>query len=192
MSGMIQGVLLAGGASRRMGREKALLETAEGPLWRRQWALLEAVGGARPWVAAPARPGWLPPELEWVPDVAAAGPLGGVVAALQRAGSGRVLILAVDLPRMNEACLRQLVSLSEAGRGVIPHGPRGWEPLAAIYPAEVAEAGQARLVQGDFALWAWAEALEGEGRIRRWEIPEAFQDCFLNVNTPEDWGRVEG
>ena len=74
-------VLLAGGKSSRMGRDKALLEIDGEPLWRRQLATLRALEPEQLMVSGPPRG-----EGETVADeIEDAGPLGGVAAALPNA-----------------------------------------------------------------------------------------------------------
>src|SRR5918996_3934052 len=93
----IGGLLLTGGASRRMGEDKALIEVGGRRLVDHAAALLTAV--ADPVIEV--GPGWsdLPAVRE---DPAGSGPLaalGAGAAALRAAGhDGPVLVLAVDMP----------------------------------------------------------------------------------------------
>src|SRR5689334_5170009 len=132
-------VLLAGGASRRMGVDKALLPVPEGksrvrPLWQHQLGTLETLGPVEVLVSGPARPGF-PARLRCVPDdVPARGPLGGLAACLAQVTTPWMLVLAVDLPLMTASFLGGLLQACDAGRGVVPRGPDHYEPLAAVYP----------------------------------------------------------
>lgn len=106
----MSGVVLAGGSSRRMGTDKALLEIdGETLLARAVRCLTEA--GAAPVVAATGRAGRLGP-LPW-PEVddgvhAGAGPLAGLLAGLRCSPANVVAVLAVDLPDADPAVFRWL------------------------------------------------------------------------------------
>src|SRR5437763_696400 len=130
-------VLLAGGKSSRMGRDKAFLEIDRVPLWLRQIETLRALSPDELFISGP------PLAAEWrdfeiVADVQPnAGPLGGIAAALQRCRSDFLVVLAVDMPRMNAAFLRSMLDdcvAANDGRGIVPKSRGGYEPLAAVYP----------------------------------------------------------
>src|SRR3954468_1318664 len=93
----VAGLLLPGGASRRMGRDKALLEVGGQRLVDRAATALAAVADP----VLEVGPGWsvLPAVRE---DPPGSGPLAAVVAgaAALRAGGhdGPVIVLAVDMP----------------------------------------------------------------------------------------------
>src|SRR4051812_12491871 len=93
--------LFAGGRSSRMGSDKALLEIDGIPLWQRQLHTLQELHPTEIFLAGPVRPHWIESGLQIVGDVKAdAGPLGGLVAVLRRCRATRLLVLAIDLPRM--------------------------------------------------------------------------------------------
>ena len=78
-------LLLAGGLSSRMGREKATIMYGAEPLWVRQIALL---GELRPdviWISVRTAPCWAPSNFKLVvDDPPSRGPLSGITAALDR------------------------------------------------------------------------------------------------------------
>lgn len=98
------GVVLAGGQSTRMGRDKALLDWHGHPLLERQLDALRASGvdalqvsGDRPGYrgVADARPGL--------------GPLGGLASIVAGvAGEADLLVIPVDMPLLGAALLRRL------------------------------------------------------------------------------------
>ena len=105
----IPGAVLAGGQSRRMGTNKALMEVDGKPMIRLIADSLKEVcndvmivGGNKDAYATFGFP-WYPDD---VPD---RGPLGGIYTALTRAGTD-VLIAACDLPNVNSHLLRFLLS----------------------------------------------------------------------------------
>src|SRR5271165_4494708 len=114
-------VLLAGGESRRMGRDKATLIIDGIPLWQRQLDLLRSLSPDALFVSARERPAWLPEGARFVADpVPARGPLGGLTATLAVMESTHLLALAVDMPAMSAHHLATLWSAASPGCGVIP------------------------------------------------------------------------
>lgn len=177
--------LLLGGASRRMGRDKARLTVAGVPLVVGLGRLLDGlfeelllVGGDPP-AQAPGRRVADPPG----PRCA----LRGVVAALTAARAPRVLLVATDMPRLTPELLLGLASWPEAG-AVAPRDAGGWHPLCAVYAREPAlavarahlEAGRLRL--SDLLAALETRALEGDA-LQRLD-PEG--SALTNVNTPDD------
>src|SRR3954471_22198373 len=77
----VTAVLMAGGRSRRMGRDKAELELGGRALWERQIEVLRALRPDALWVSGRAYG-----EVEAVADAwPDCGPLGGLASVLQRA-----------------------------------------------------------------------------------------------------------
>ena len=186
----MKGVLMAGGRSERMGRDKALLGIHGAELWRRQWNLLRGVCGGDVLVSARERPGWLPEGGLWVPDACDAGPMGGVVTALGEVAEGCALVLALDLPFVSEAFLEEIVRRLEPGMGVVPRRDGMFEPLVAAYPKEALASGLARLGSGEFGLQKWIVELESLGLMKIFDVDTKWDAVFFNANTPEDWEKV--
>lgn len=199
------GVVLAGGASRRMGRDKAALAVDGETLAARAARRLLGVC-ARVAIADGGR--GLVPGLPCLPDAPAPGPAAGILGAARAWPGHTLLVLACDLPRVSEALLRELVrrlpvaEAAEAGATadpdwVVPRWERGLEPLCALYRPAALAALAAAVERGIAAPHRLAEAaglrirfLEGE-RLRRCGEPA---DLFLNLNTARDlerWLRLE-
>ena len=193
-AGRVAGLLLTGGASRRMGSDKALLEVDGRRMVDRAAAALGAV--AEPVVEV--GPGWsgLPAVRE---DPPGSGPLAAVsagAAALRAAGhGGAVLVLAVDMPRVDVEVLRLLADRPGPATAV-PRADGHPQVLCARYgPDALAEAdrllaggGQSlRLLVEDLAARGEADWVEPE----EWE-PVAGPEAFSDVDTPEDLRRVLG
>jgi molybdopterin-guanine dinucleotide biosynthesis protein A len=166
---LVSGVVLAGGRSSRMGRDKALL-THSGSglaLVAHQVETLRTAGCAE--VLLSVREGTdyaeeVGAEVARVVDDGEGGPLPGIAAALARARGARVLVLAVDLPRMTVEALRELVAASTAECGAVWRGAHGWEPLCAVYPkATGAVAFEAARAAGRLSLQALIERGVTEG-----------------------------
>lgn len=132
----LTGVVIAGGRSMRMGRDKARLRIDGVELWRRQQRVL-AAAGARPVIFA-LRAGQraFVPGLDVVRDTrGGVGPIAGVHAALRACETEWLAVLAVDLPRVDAAWIAKLAALCRLGRGAVGISREGFfEPFAAIYP----------------------------------------------------------
>ncbi|MBA3652531.1 MAG: molybdenum cofactor guanylyltransferase [Chthoniobacterales bacterium] len=175
-------VLLAGGKSSRMGRDKVLLEIEGEPLWRRQLATLRGLLPEQIMISGPPRDG-----CEVVEDeVAGAGPLAGMAAALKNCRSPLLIVLAVDLPAMTTDFLQSLVALCRDGKGVVPRGAEFFEPLAAVYPAACAGLATAALQRAEFSMQNFVRAaMEQELLVPRTILPSEMS-LFANLNTPAD------
>jgi molybdopterin-guanine dinucleotide biosynthesis protein A len=191
MLATISAALLTGGASSRMGRDKAHLEIDGVPFASRISHLLAAlfedvliVGGRPPATACGRRVA--DPE---GPQCA----LRGVASALAAASCERVLVVATDLPLLSADVLLALVAWPEAD-AVVPRTASGLQPLCALYRREpVLAVARARLADGRLALRGLLDAIEiatlEEADLARAD-PEGT--ALLNVNTPEDLARAAG
>jgi molybdopterin-guanine dinucleotide biosynthesis protein A len=183
-------VLFVGGESRRMGADKATLIINGEPLWARQMKLLRELRPEKILVSARARPQWCPEDIEVVRDEPPSrGPLSGLAAALKAARTTHVLVLAVDLPRMTPAHLRELQSLARVGCGVIPVNDDGLEPLCAIYPVADAVIGAVAtaLTSGDVSLRGVAGALLRQARLDEIRPDPRSRGFYANMNTRDDF-----
>ena len=185
----VAGAVLTGGASARMGSDKAAIAiggVASATRVARCLALLcedvVLVGGDPP-AGAPGRR---------APD--GDGPrsaLRGLVAALAATRAERVLVVATDLPFVTPDLLLALVAWPEAD-AVVPRTADGIHPLCALYRRESALAAARRhLAEERLALSALLGALATrylEGDDLRAVDPEGT--ALLNVNTPEDLARA--
>jgi molybdopterin-guanine dinucleotide biosynthesis protein A len=185
----VVGLALAGGESRRMGRDKALLPWAGKDLLGHTLARLEAVASEVRIVSGPeARHAERGVPVDTDPGTGAlAGVLAGLAAARGRAG----LVLAVDLPLVPSTLLARLLERADGVDAVVPMSPRGAEPLCALYGPACLEPIRRQLERGDLRMTAFWPAV----RVLRLE-PAELADLgdpellFLNVNTPADLERA--
>src|SRR6266576_3587500 len=149
----ISAVLLAGGESRRMRKDKATLLFRGKPLWQIQLELLRQLEPAEIFISARTDPIWRPANVEFVADdLPSRGPLSGLAASLAQMRTKHLLALAIDMPFMTEKYLRFLCSQIEPRRGVVAKIEDRFEPLAAIYPEEALANVQSALSGEDFSL----------------------------------------
>ena len=187
------GFAVAGGSSRRMGRDKALLRWGEGDLLGHTLFRLRAVVPEVHILAGR--------ELRYtdrgVPvdtdPVSGAGSLAGLLAALDAAGGRAALLLAVDLPLVPAGLLSRLLALLPGSDAVVPVSERGPEPLCAVYGAGCLGAVRRRIAAGDFKMtsfWPDVRVRElGPGETAAFGLPDRL---FLNVNAPSDYAAAGG
>jgi molybdopterin-guanine dinucleotide biosynthesis protein A len=183
----LSAVILAGGASRRMGRDKAWMECQGQPLIARALAQLRELRVEEVFISG--RPGVdyaalnCPMLLDREPGL---GPVAGIERALQAARQPRLLVLAVDLPQMTAVFLRRLIAHCGAQTGVVPQVRGALEPLAAVYPKPCHALAVSFLDAGRRSARDFAEACVQAGMVRVWPVAPADADFFANWNTPAD------
>lgn len=181
-------VLLAAGHSIRMRRDKALLEVAGRPLWQRQREVLARAGATAIFLSARADQIWAEVAAGFagvVRDASAdSGPLGGIVAALERCGQSHLAVLAVDLPQMEPVWFVALLADCTPGSGVVGRKGKWFEPLAAIYPRELLPLARAALERRELSLQKLLAAAVTQGVLHERPIFAAEAPLFTNWNEP--------
>jgi molybdopterin-guanine dinucleotide biosynthesis protein A len=183
----ISAVLVAGGESRRMGRDKATLLFHAKPLWQIQLELLRKLEPTEIFVSARTDPMWRPADVQFVADdLPSRGPLSGLAASLTQMRAQHLLALAIDMPVITEKYLKSLCSQIGPSRGVIAKIDDHFEPLAAIYPREVLANFQSALSGTDFSMQTVAARLAAGGKLRVVPVKSQERKLFLNVNELAD------
>ena len=186
----ITAVLLAGGESRRMGRDKATLLFHGKPLWQIQLELLRRLKPAEILVSARTDPSWRPADVQFVADdLPSRGPLSGIAASLAQVHTAHLLALPMDMPFMRESYLHYLCDQIEPGTGVVPTIDGRAEPLAAIYPREADNDFRTALAGTDFSVQSVVRRLVESGKLQEVRVKEHEMKLFLNLNELSDLER---
>jgi molybdenum cofactor guanylyltransferase len=202
------GFVLAGGQSRRMGKDKALLEFAGEPLIVRALSILRmaglqpAIAGARSALSAFA------PVIEDGADTPGMGPLSGICAALGATTARYAVFLPVDQPFIPSSLITFLLSHARLTESLISVASVSGSPQT--FPAVIERRAlhflEGRLRSGERGcLNAFEGAANDLGRrlsipqvellVQSGQIsdpaslPPAF--WFLNLNSPQDFMRAE-
>ena len=191
--------VLAGGASSRMGRDKALLPLHGKPLIQHALAKLDTIGfaprivGSRPDLASFA---------SIVPDnFPQSGPLGGIEAALAASEADQNIVLAVDLPLLPPSFLRWIADRAALTNALatIPLLQGRPQPLCAVYSRALLPrvrtalaAGRAKVMHAVEAAAAALDApidafdVESVASAQSWPQRLPLHRWFQNINTPAD------
>ncbi|RKZ01815.1 MAG: molybdenum cofactor guanylyltransferase [Candidatus Hydrothermota bacterium] len=139
----MDGVILAGGKSTRVGKDKALLRFGGNLLIELIFLNIKDLFERVVIVANPVNITRLNSlfynqiksrKVQVITDILPEkGPLGGIYSGLKASESDKVFVLACDMPFTNQKLIRYIVSQSEGYDVVVPHTYRGFEPLHAVY-----------------------------------------------------------
>ena len=188
----IQGFVLAGGKSSRMGRDKARMEMGGMPLVVRTAELL------RPFVREVTVLG--PPERFadlGFPVIAdqwqEVGPLGALCTGLRHSACDWNIFLACDLPLLSKGFVQLLVDRIQTAACdiVAPRTKDGWHPLCAAYHTCCRTAFEDALAEKRYSIVALFDRFRVESiTTDQWMAAGLDSRELMNMNTPEDWARV--
>jgi len=187
----LTGIVLSGGSSQRMGRNKALMELDGQTLIGRTLdklsrlcdELIISANDVELYAHLPARV---------IPDVIPGrGALSGIHASLAEMRHERAVVVACDMPFLSLPLLRFMVAVAPGYDVVVPRLGGYYEPLHAVYSAsciapieQLLAAGPQRIV-GLFERVRVREVTQDQVRLFRAAL------SFVNVNTPEDWAEAQ-
>lgn len=184
---MLAGVILAGGHSRRMGRNKALLPVGDRTLVEIVAARVGDACGQPPLLVTNTAEDYARTGLRCIPDALPSGhPLVGVYSGLRHV-SGPAFVCACDMPFLSAALIRHMAALTGDVDVVIPRHRGEYEPLHAIYTPACLPAIEQCIARGARTAGLLASVrvrIVEEDDIRRFD-PELAS--FVNVNTPEEY-----
>ena len=187
----VTGIILAGGQSRRMGRDKAFLPFGRGLLIERVIEVIQQVTAEVILITnSPEqyRRFGLPMFADVIPD---AGSLGGIYTGLVSAKTPYSLCLACDMPFVKPDFLRLLCDLAAEADVVIPRNADDFQPLCAVY-AQVCRAPiRQKIEAGRLKITGFFDdvrvrVIDGE-LLARYDPHDVM---FFNANTPEEYERA--
>ena len=182
--------VLAGGQSRRMGRNKALIKWDGQPLIARVLAAADSLHAPIFIVGDPDQYAHL--GFPVYPDLYAdLGPIGGLHTALATAANP-VLLLACDLPFLTPEFLHLLVGRRGIHQAVVPCSADGTQPLCALY-----EPSCQAMIESAIS----ARKLSMRGLLQRLNVDQLGEEVwrpydesgllFANINTPAEVALVQ-
>jgi FdhD protein len=189
----VTGVILAGGASSRMGTNKALLEVNGSQIVTHTYRTLAALfheviivtNSPQDYEQIPCRKA---PDI--YPDI---GSIAGLHSALVNSTTSRTFVTACDMPFVNPHIIRYICSLEhDEYDAVIPFSEGGQEPLHAVYATECRSIFENAINNGERKILDILKRMKT--RHVSWEEMKAVDGSstsFLNVNTPEEYNKLK-
>ncbi len=184
---LVSAIILAGGQSRRMGRDKALIDYQGRPIIAHVIDTLRALSDDMVVVSnrsdlyssfgARVVPDYDPP----------CGPLGGMAVGLQAVRYPLTVVAACDMPFLNVKLLHWLIDLAEGYDAVVPQTGDEFEPLHAVYRRECYHPIIRRLERGERRVISFF----ADVRLRpvpepEWRRLDPAGRSLVNLNTPDD------
>ena len=181
MAAIDVGVVLAGGASERMGSDKAdlmlgdetFLERAVGKLARHFLTVLVAGGDNAPEpsvLVADSQPGL--------------GPLAGIAAALEHAGED-IFVMAVDTPLLSDEAIERLSGHQLlAGQVRVARVAGRIHPLTGCYPFDQLPAMLSRLATDDRSVFGFLQ------EVPHLTLIDIDDGSLADINTPTDYASI--
>lgn len=183
MMSKVAGIVLAGGKSSRMGRDKARLDCGSRDFIEHSIATLQPVSDEVYVSCGPVCQYQEYGAPVIVDDISSAGPLGGMVTVMRTVKADTFLFLPVDNPMIPTALYRYMLELLEDFDAVVPELHGYFEPLCALYRADCLPAMEKAISQGKRKIKSFYPDIRirtlTEEEIRSIGNPEVL---FLNVN----------
>lgn len=176
----IAGIVLAGGLSSRMGRDKALLPWQGRTLLEHMRGLLRVAGAERVWVSGRY------PAFDGVPDrVTRCGPLGGLFSVAQQMPDGPAWVVPVDTPRLTPELLRQL---RDGHRG--PCTAFEGQPLPMMFNVDNESRNLLESMIHDPLGPRSLQAFQRRLDVQTLRLAHVDESALVNCNTPTQWEDV--
>jgi molybdopterin-guanine dinucleotide biosynthesis protein A len=180
------GVILAGGTSSRMGRNKAFLELQGKPLIMSIAETLKQVFSDVILIAND-RHAYEHLGLKIFPDLYQhCGPLGGIHAAFSHSNSSSLFVTACDTPCISPEFIRYLVSFPSAKHVKIPVADNGKHLLCGIFHREVFPVLVQQLERKELKVMDFLERVLCERIPIHSSLSFYTPELFFNINTEDD------
>ncbi|MEA5502560.1 molybdenum cofactor guanylyltransferase [Halotia wernerae UHCC 0503] len=213
-SALLTAIVLAGGKSSRMGRDKALLLIEGVPLLQRVCGIAERCADTvyivTPWPERYRH--LLLPRCQFIQEVSLPlidnnveiqentetlifsptththGPLVGFAQGLVQVKTDWVLLLACDLPKLQidilQAWAAELDHVEDEAIAALTCSNRGWEPLCGFYRRRCLPQLLEFINQGGRSFQQWLK----HHPVQVLSLPTP--EILFNCNTPEDWALI--
>lgn len=188
----ITGILLAGGMSSRMGREKGSMRIGQHMMYEYPLKVLESVcdeiliSSCRPLPGQNTHP-------TVCDQIKGIGPMGGVHTCLEHSSTDLNIVLSYDMPMVNEGLLRYLIARSKGWDMVVPSiRPNQVEPLCALYRKSISGVLEELIKEKRYAVRQVIPKVASLILNIQAEMTFYHPDLFLNINSMEDLGSMPG
>jgi len=182
----VTGIVLSGGASSRMGKDKGLCE------FRGKALITYAIEALLPLCDSILISSNYVDNYDGfgyqvvVDEHNGIGPIGGIYSSLKKSLTKHNLIISCDTPFLNTQLLKLVLENSDNYDVVVPeHGNSFIEPLAAYYSSDIVDQIEISIKRNDYKLMNLFNEVKFKS-INVDAIPGFSNILFRNLNTPDD------
>lgn len=181
---VVTGVILAGGKSSRMGRDKGLIPLKDKPMIRYGLEALSTL--TKSVVISTDNSDYRQFGYPLVSDqIRHIGPMGGLHAVLQAVSTPYILALSVDMPFISSTILQQLVQYCNTGMdAIVARFLAKIEPLCGVYSVSIHPVISEQIKAGDYSLQHLLQRIRT--KYVDFDTNRLEVNPFLNINTPDE------
>jgi molybdopterin-guanine dinucleotide biosynthesis protein A len=193
MEQMVTGVVLAGGSSRRMGRDKAMMPLQGRPIIERIIRIMDGIF-ERTIIIAQAHQDFSLYGRQVVHDlVPGFGALMGLYTGLKKSPTWRVLAVACDMPFIQPGLLSYMCSVDHPADVIVPKINGHFEPLLAIYSKSCLPAIEELIGKSDKSILSlYPKVTVREITQEEIELSDPEQKSFIKINTRQEYFKSVG
>lgn len=180
----ITAIILAGGKSRRMGTDKALLELEGVSLLERSLALCESICDEIIISSNNTEHNNFGYPV-FADELNNCGPLAGISSCLKKSETSWNFVMSVDAAYVEPDFVSFLISQVDSFDALVPFSEKGKEPLIALYNKSCLPAITDRLESGDFKMHNLLNSINTKW-VDAHNWIEKYPKLFRNLNRPED------
>lgn len=186
----ITGIILAGGKSSRMGRDKGWIELNNKPL------INYAIEALKPYcdqilISSNSKEYKSLGYHVYEDKIKNCGPLGGIYSSLLHSSTQRNMVLSCDMPLVSTELIKYVLDKCIEGKLSLPiHGANFMEPLCAVYPLEAIQHLEKFIKEGKLKLIDLVNSIPTEQIMIDPSNYFYHPDLFLNINRPGDLERA--
>jgi molybdopterin-guanine dinucleotide biosynthesis protein A len=184
------GILLAGGMSKRFGREKGNIWLNNLRLYKYPLSVLESTC-EKVLISTCQENTFQHGHQSVCDEIKGIGPMGGIYSCLRQSNTDLNLVLSYDMPLVNHKLIAFLLEEWKNEEVLLPALADGRpQPLCGIYRKKVTGVLEAMITQKDYAV----RNILSHAQCRIVKISDEFDwwspDLFLNINREEDLKRL--
>jgi len=174
----IAGIVLAGGKSSRMGRDKAQIQYMGKSLLDHMYSLLSCSDIEQIYVSGKGEVKDIIPEC---------GPLGGIYSVLQKSNEQELIIIPVDMPLLSVEILKNLIETEYADADAVRYKNFNF-PLKIRVSDRLNEEIENRVksIKSDLSI----SSLLSEFNVKELPLELYQKDNFVNVNTYDELEKI--
>jgi molybdopterin-guanine dinucleotide biosynthesis protein A len=182
-------IILAGGDSRRMGQDKALMLLDGKTLLEQVTVKMQSIFPKVMVSVRRLREGIDTPQV--CDEVEESGPLAGIIAGLRQVDTPWIFAVACDMPFVSESVIIHLASLRVSYQAVVPVVQEHSQPMAAFYATNTLEVMRESFATGDKSLRGILKKI----KVRYVSELELLENdpllrSFFDLDTPQDFEQI--